>query len=213
MAKAKIGFGAIAACILAALSAAPAHAGTPTGNGASLTNAAFIQAAGRTSIPYAALEFCQRTPTDCAPRGRVVTEVKLTQAMWSQLVSVNAYYNSHVLPMTDLDQYRVADLWTYPSSGYGDCEDYQLAKQRRLVEDGWPLSALLMTVVRDENGEGHAVLMVRTDRGDFVLDNESGRIERWDETPYQFLKRQSQTDPAQWVDLVDTHNPVMVARR
>jgi hypothetical protein len=31
---------------------------------------------------------------------------------------------------------------------------------------GWPESKLLITVVRDENNEGHAVLTVRTDEGD-----------------------------------------------
>ena len=36
---------------------------------------------------------------------------------------------------------------------------------------GWPESKLLITVVRDENNEGHAVLTVRTDEGDFILDN------------------------------------------
>jgi predicted transglutaminase-like cysteine proteinase len=216
MAKARFGLGAIAAALLlAVLGAAPALAGTTAGSAAAsgYTNAAFIKAAGTTSIPYAALDFCKRTPRDCAPSGKMVTEVTLTQALWTQLLSVNAYYNTHILPMTDMDQYHVADLWTYPSSGYGDCEDYQLAKQKALIADGWPRSALLMTVVRDENGDGHAVLMVRTDRGDFVLDNESSLVERWDQTPYEFLKRQSQTDPAEWVDLVDTHNPVIVAHR
>jgi predicted transglutaminase-like cysteine proteinase len=61
----------------------------------------------------------------------------------------------------------------------------------------------MMTVVRESKGTGHAVLMVRTDRGDLVLDNQDGRVLLWNETPYQFLKRQSQADAGQWVDLMD----------
>ncbi len=47
--------------------------------------------------------------------------------------------------------------------GYGDCEDYALLKRKMLMQAGWPREALLMTVVRDKKGEGHAVLTVKTD--------------------------------------------------
>jgi predicted transglutaminase-like cysteine proteinase len=63
-----------------------------------------------------------------------------------------------------------------------------------------------MAVVRQPNGEGHAILMVRTDRGDLVLDNQDGLVKLWNETPYQFLKRQSQTDQGQWVDIIDNRS-------
>ena len=115
--------------------------------------------------------------------------------------------------MTDMQQYHVPDFWTYPDSGYGDCEDYQLAKQRELIRDGWPASDLLLTVVLDKDGQGHALLMVRTDRGDFVLDNEDGLIRRWSDTRYLFLKRQSQSNPAEWVGLIDNHQTTIVAGR
>ena len=36
-----------------------------------------------------------------------------------------------------------------------------------------------MTIVRDQDGEGHAVLTVKTDRGDFVLDNLTDEILPW----------------------------------
>ena len=61
-----------------------------------------------------------------------------------------------------------------------------------------------MTVVRQQNGEGHAVLMVRTDRGDLVLDNQVGQILVWKDTTYQFIKRQLQTDARKWVGIDDT---------
>ena len=48
-----------------------------------------------------------------------------------------------------------------------------LLKRRMLMQAGWPREALLITVVRDKKGEGHAVLTVKTDKGDFILDNQA----------------------------------------
>jgi predicted transglutaminase-like cysteine proteinase len=175
------------------------------------TNAAFIQTSGPTSIPYGHAEFCHRIPSACVRPAAMVPAVTLTQALWRQLLFVNSYYHTTIIPMADMQQYHVPDFWTYPESGYGDCEDYQLAKQRELIRDGWPASDLLMTVVRDKDGQGHALLMVRTDRGDYVLDNEDGLVRRWSDTRYLFLKRQSQSNPAEWVGLIDNHQPKIVA--
>ena len=44
-----------------------------------------------------------------------------------------------------------------------------------LIQAGWPREALLITVVRDKKGEGHAVLTVKTDKGEFILDNQEDR--------------------------------------
>ena len=70
-----------------------------------------------------------------------------------------------------------------------------------LMQAGWPREALLITVVRDKNGDGHAVLTVKTDKGEFVLDNQNDDIVLWSETGYRFVKRQSQSDPNVWVAL------------
>ena len=75
--------------------------------------------------------------------------------------------------MTDMDHWGVVERWNYPDDGYGDCEDYALLKRRMLIEAGWPREALLMTVVRDKRGDGHAVLTVKTDKGEFILDNQN----------------------------------------
>jgi predicted transglutaminase-like cysteine proteinase len=42
-----------------------------------------------------------------------------------------------------------------------------------LIEASWPREALLLTLVRGADGEGHAVLTVTTDKGDYVVDNMS----------------------------------------
>ena len=57
-----------------------------------------------------------------------------------------------------------------------------------------------MTVVIDELGEGHAVLTVCTDRGDYILDNKTSAILPADQTGYVFVKRESQ-DVVVWVSL------------
>ena len=88
---------------------------------------------------------------------------------------VNLWVNSHVKPMTDMDHWGVVERWNYPDDGYGDCEDYVLLKRKMLMQEGWPREALLITVVRDQNGDGHAVLTVKTDKGEFILDNQSER--------------------------------------
>ena len=171
-------------------------------------NVAFVQTVGgNTSIPVGHAEFCKSRPDECRAFAHPVELVSLTEGLWQQLLSVNAGVNQHVAPVTDQDLYQVAEFWTYPN-GYGDCEDYALAKRRELVNAGWPASTLLMAVVKQANGEGHAVLMVRTDRGDLVLDNQVGSIDLWSQTPYKFIKRQSQANAGQWVDMIDNRDIV-----
>ena len=167
------------------------------------TNIAYVQtSAGTTSIPVGHLEFCQSNPAECRSYDRVVPATILDNRNWQQLVSVNAYYNRNVVPVTDQDLYQVAEFWTYPN-GYGDCEDFALAKRRDLINAGWHPSTLMIAVVKEANGNGHAVLLARTDRGDLVLDNQDGTIRVWSETPYKFIKRQSQAHAGQWVDMID----------
>jgi predicted transglutaminase-like cysteine proteinase len=84
-------------------------------------------------------------------------------------------------------------------------------KQRDLAAVGVPMSDLLITVVRKPDGEGHAVLTLRTDKGDFVLDNLSDQVRQWDETGYRFLKRQSSTDTGRWVSIREGQAPTVAA--
>jgi predicted transglutaminase-like cysteine proteinase len=188
-----------------ALLAAPA-----TGASIDFANAAFAPASGPTSTPIGAAEFCKTHRSDCGPNARPLAAAVLTEASWQMLIAVNDHVNATVKPVTDADLYKVAEYWTYPA-GEGDCEDFALEKRRLLIANGWDASTLMMTVVRQANGEGHAVLMVRTDRGDLVLDNQDGRVLLWKDTPYEFVKRQSQADPRQWVGLTDFRAPLYTA--
>jgi predicted transglutaminase-like cysteine proteinase len=94
----------------------------------------------------------------------------LTQRAWAKMVEINARVNATIAPRTDLEMWGREEIWSYPVK-YGDCEDYVLQKRHELIQAGFHTSNLLITVVLQPNGDGHAVLTVRTDRGDFVLDN------------------------------------------
>jgi predicted transglutaminase-like cysteine proteinase len=202
--KSVLRIAAIAATLVA--SVATVHA-EPTFD---LANPAFAPTLGPTSIPIGHAQFCQQHRDECGAYDRVSDVATLTQELWEQLVAINNRMNSEIVPITDEDLYGVSEFWTYPD-GYGDCEDIALAKRRALIEDGWDPGTLLMAVVREANGNGHAVLMVRTDRGDLILDNQDGLVRVWNETQYQFVKRQSQANAGEWVQINDTRPVVTVA--
>src|SRR5262249_15508203 len=140
---------------------------------------------------------------ECDAHAVEARDVVLTQKAWKDLVRINKMVNDGVKPMTDLEHWGVVERWSYPNDGYGDCEDYVLLKRRMLMQAGWPRQALLITVVRDTKGEGHAVLTVKTDKGEFILDNQEDQILLWSETQYQFVKRQSQRNQNTWISLGD----------
>jgi len=166
------------------------------------SNEAFVAEVKETSIPMGHAAFCQARPQECRQNSNFVSYEKLTQNKWQQLLNVNAQHNAEIKPINDIDLYQTVEFWTYPS-GYGDCEDYVLAKRKALIDAGWAPSTLLVTVVMQKSGEGHAVLTVRTDRGDLILDNQEGLIKVWSETPYTYIKRQSQVHAGRWMELSD----------
>jgi predicted transglutaminase-like cysteine proteinase len=163
--------------------------------------ALFISIGETTKAPIGWVEFCVEYEPECKTKPSLPRDVLLSTQAWKDLERVNAYVNAHVKPMTDMEHWGVVERWNYPDDGYGDCEDYVLEKRRLLMRSGWPREALLITVVRDKRGDGHAVLTVKTDKGEYVLDNQNEQILLWSDTGYRFVKRQSQSDPNVWVSL------------
>jgi predicted transglutaminase-like cysteine proteinase len=161
----------------------------------------FIATGETTRVPIGWLGFCADYAPECETKAVEARDVVLTRKAWQDLWRVNAWVNESVKPMTDSDHWGLVERWSYPDDGYGDCEDYVLLKRKILLQAGWPRQALLITVVRDKNGDGHAVLTVKTDLGEFILDNQNPDVLLWSETNYRFVKRQSQTDPNIWVSL------------
>jgi len=167
-----------------------------------------------TKAPIGWVEFCVEYKPECDTKPSAPRDVVLTPKAWADLVKVNNWVNETIKPLTDMDHWGVVERWNYPDDGYGDCEDYVLLKRRTLIKAGWPREALLVTVVRDKKGDGHAVLTVKTNRGEFVLDNQEEQILPWHRTGYRFVKRQSQSDPNVWVNLGAPRSapPVVSAR-
>jgi predicted transglutaminase-like cysteine proteinase len=160
---------------------------------------------GVTLPPIGYVQFCARYKAECRATGNDSRIASLTNKTWSQIVEVNSFVNTKIAPTTDQELYDTVERWEYPSIA-GDCEDYVLLKKRYLEGLGFPAETLLITVVLDEHGEGHAVLMVHTDGGDFVLDNRRNTVLRWSETGYTYLKRQSRKNPRIWVSMNNKDN-------
>ena len=173
-----------AALCAAATGAALAFAALPAGAGT------LMHTGGVTSQPIGHFEFCKTHLSECDVRSTDSGPETMSGALWRKITSVNAKVNASIEPMNDLDVYGKDEVWSYPR-GFGDCEDYVLEKRRLLLAAGLPVSNLLITVVRKPDGEGHAVLTVRTDAGDFILDNLSDEVKPWDRTGYRYLKRQA----------------------
>ncbi|WEX78740.1 transglutaminase-like cysteine peptidase [Sinorhizobium numidicum] len=172
-----------------------------------LTGSAFalpanMAVSGATNPPIGHYEFCRSSPTECEANGADNGPAVLTREGWKKILEVNYEVNQAITPMTDMDIHGVEEKWSYPDA-IGDCEDYVLLKRRELIEGGFSPADLLITVVLQPNGDGHAVLTVRTDRGDFVLDNMRSKVLLWSETEYTFLKRQSSENAGRWVKLQD----------
>lgn len=195
---AKIGIGAaVAAVVLAAFAAGGAAAASAP----ALPRAGHATVGAHTSVPFGWVDFCSRYGSECDVEPLEPVDLDLTPAALADLERVDRQVNAAVAPVTDMDHWGVVDRWDYPIDGKGDCEDYALLKRRVLMHMGYPRQALLMTVVRDHEGEGHAILTVKTSRGDFVLDNLNDKVMPWTDTGYAFVKRQSQEDPNLWRSL------------
>lgn len=190
-----------------------------TGAGLSATagpsdKVAFVAVGETARAPIGWIEFCIEYRNECSTKPSAPRDVVLSPKAWSDLVQVNSWANTNIKPITDLDHWGVVERWSFPDDGYGDCEDYVLLKRKMLVQAGWPREALLVTVVRDKKGEGHAVLTVKTDRGEYILDNQEAEVLPWNKTGYRFIKRQSQSDQNTWVALGDSRPaPVTVSAR
>jgi predicted transglutaminase-like cysteine proteinase len=195
--------GLIAAIMLVAFAVAAAQAASE--------RPMFISIGTSSRAPIGWTEFCNQNRSECSTRPMEARDVVLTPTAWRDLTRVNRWVNTKIKPLTDMEHWGVVERWSYPDDGYGDCEDYVLLKRRMLIQAGWPRQALLITVVRDQRGDGHAVLTVKTDKGEFILDNQVEEVLLWSETSYRFVKRQSQVDPNIWVSLGDNRPAVATA--
>jgi predicted transglutaminase-like cysteine proteinase len=156
---------------------------------------------GQVNAWLGARKFCQQYARECRAHRRQEM-VALTPERLVELDEVNRLVNHSVKYIPDNQHHGVEDWWTYPKNGRGDCEDYVLRKRRILQRKGWPKSSLLIALVLNSKGMGHAVLVIRTTSGDFILDDGRDVIQLWHESPYRFVMRESEDDPKQWYSAV-----------
>ncbi|MDX2258586.1 MAG: transglutaminase-like cysteine peptidase [Hyphomicrobiaceae bacterium] len=180
--------------------AMPAAAETRTSSYPGTRPGLFMKVFGPAQPPYGFVRFCDAEPAHCHAAMLAQERFFASPERLSELDAVNRSVNASITPLTDEEIFGVAEFWTIPTT-VGDCEDYVLLKRKILIDKGWPASALLITVVRDEAGDGHAVLTARTAQGDFVLDNKVAEVKLWHATPYDFVMRQSYVNPRVWVSL------------
>lgn len=143
--------------------------------------------------PLGYLTFCLNYADQCktvAGRKRVA----LNGQAWATLNDVNREINDRIAPDDSKGQYD----WSLTTTS-GNCNDYAVQKRKKLIERGIPASAISLSVVITPENVGHLVVTVRTDRGDFVLDNLRGSIVSWNSTGYRWIRVQSNADPNQWV--------------
>ncbi len=167
-----------------------------------------MKTGGVTSQPIGHYEFCQTHKSECRPGARTAP-AKVTEFGWSVVREINARVNRDITPMTDKELYGKDELWAYPDNA-GDCEDFVLLKRRMLMQKGFAAGDLLITVVRKPDGEGHAVLTLRTAQGDYILDNLNNEVKLWTKTPYRYLKRQASFHAGRWVS-IENGDAVMVS--
>ena len=193
MGKVGQGIAALALCLVALCQ--PAFA-----SGETRKASPFAREYAETLPPIGFVEFCQRNAEACQPGQSRQRKLAMTDEKWLLVRMVNAFVNGAIAPITDETLYGTPEYWTIPADA-GDCEDLVLLKKKILQQKGIPAEVLRITVVLDEQGEGHAVLSLVTAKGDFILDNRRNDIRNWNATNYTMLKRQSAQDPRKWVSL------------
>ena len=196
---------ALAAATMATVYICSAQAGVP--------DTSYAAVGPATLVPYGWADFCNRYDGECDSATLPAMDVNLTPKSLKMIERINSWVNTNIKPMSDQQHWGVVDQWDYPTDGFGDCEDFALLKRKMLIDEGFPRQGLLMTVVRDHHGDGHAILTVKTNHGEFVLDNLSDDIKPWRDTHYRFIKRQSQTSQNVWVDLGDPGPAPMTVSR
>lgn len=147
----------------------------------------------RTLAPLDFVRFCMDYRSECrADRPNAV--IALTTQSEAAIADVNKAINRRIEPVTWTAPWRI-----HPTTG--NCNDYVVTKRHELIKRGFPASALLIATARTPGGEGHLLLVVRTDRGERVLDNLTDDILPPHRTAFTWLTRQSGSDPNIWEDI------------
>lgn len=169
--------GLVAALILAALSVSVSGA---------------VARGGHAPIGYQVLCITQPNIPEC--KGGGASSVRANSDVMATLIRVNDSVNTRIKPQYDPTG---ADVWSVNAST-GDCEEYALAKRRALIQAGLPPSSLRLAYVKTRSGVGHAVLIVKTSRGDMVLDVLTRKIKPLSQSGLRLISMSS-SNPTKWI--------------
>jgi predicted transglutaminase-like cysteine proteinase len=151
----------------------------------------FVQESVSSKGPLSFQAFCGFNPQECRPGG--ASKIALDDSIMRVLSRVNSRVNRSIRPKLDNP---LVQVWRInPSSG--DCKSYAISKRHELIRAGLPASALRIAYVKTRQGVGHAVLIVKTDRGDLTLDNLTGEIKPFRQAGYRLIAV-SGADPRRW---------------
>ena len=191
----KIAFAVLISSIMAIEPAYSFGLGGVTRNSEKSIDALYIKEKRRSIAPFAHVMFCVRSPAECAESNGPDT-VELTREKKRELIAINRQVNQQIAPRNDAGD----DVWALaPQSG--DCEDYAITKRHALIQQGWPAASLRLAIAYTSWGEGHLVLVVRTSKGDMVLDNLTGAVRNWRKTGFRWQMIQAAGNPRIWYRL------------
>ena len=161
----------------------------------------FIRFDAASLAPMAFTQFCLKYVQECKPQRLVFRggPLKLTDRRWAELEYVNRTVNSSIVPERNREGLG-GEKWLL-APALGDCNDYAVTKRHQLIARGWPARAVLLSEVVTVSGEHHLVAVVRTDGGDWVLDNLTDRIMPWSQRPYQWVRIQTPGNPNYWASV------------
>lgn len=162
------------------------------------------------TAPEAGLLKATWTPAPTLSRRDAPSRAPALKEIWPLLTSVNDRINRSMVERTDQEIYGVSEYWAMPLEAglkVGDCEDYALEKRHALIAAGVPAQLLSIAVVSTVRGDTHAVLLVATDHGEYVLDNLSAWVVPWTQAGYTWRERQVAGSPSQWAYAAGAESP------
>ena len=162
----------------------------------------WMPSAGQAVPPAGFLDFCAGGGAGhpaCPGAGNKVRAetAAISQPVLAALSDYNATVNRQVRYQSDQLRFRVRDQWQ-TADDTGDCEDIALRKMNGLVAAGWPPAAFSLIIGKTESGESHAALLLRTEKGDFLLDSTQDGVGLWHESGTEWLIRQHPGQKHRW---------------
>ena len=114
---------------------------------------------------------------------------------------INRRINQTIHPLTDEEAYQQEETWI-PATLFGDCEDVAMAKKLALHNEmGIPMHQMSLATASRPEGDHHAVLLLHTRHGVYVLDNLHDAVKPWNETDLSFRTREHRRGNQHWVQI------------